>query len=163
MGVPAGSLLSRLPSGVITRMAFVCPFGTFNLEAGNGHSQNYSDACRECPEKALCVGGANTPECLPGTYSIGSGQGLTNFPFPSRHFSNVIPDPPSTNKVSDLSFFFESSVSDCDNSVSGLYRTEVFGPKRTFQSTRKRQVNPVHFGSGHPLDLSYHNMVCKRE
>jgi len=78
--VPAGWLLSRLPSGVITRNAFVCPFGTFNLEAGNGHSQNYSDACRECPEKALCVGGAHTPECLPGTYSIGSGQGLTTVP-----------------------------------------------------------------------------------
>jgi hypothetical protein len=24
--------------------------GTFNLQAGNGLSQNYSDKCRECPE-----------------------------------------------------------------------------------------------------------------
>ena len=38
--------------------------------------------CRECPDKALCIGGAKSPECLPGTYSIGSGQGLTiGFPF----------------------------------------------------------------------------------
>jgi hypothetical protein len=62
--VPAGSLLSRLPSGVLTRNTFVCPFGTFNLDAGVGLSQNYNDACRNCPEKALCVGGANAPECL---------------------------------------------------------------------------------------------------
>ena len=76
--VPAGSLLSRDPSsGVLTRNSFVCPFGTFNLVAGNGHSLNYSAVCQECPEMALCVGGANAPECLPGTYSIGSGQGLT--------------------------------------------------------------------------------------
>ena len=74
--VPAGSLLSRLPSGVLTRNPFVCPFGTFKLEGGNGHhSQNYTDGCAECPERAQCVGGANMPECLPGTYSIGSGQG----------------------------------------------------------------------------------------
>jgi hypothetical protein len=48
--VPAGSLLSRLPSGVLTRNAFVCPYGTFRLEPGNGSSQNYTDVCRECPE-----------------------------------------------------------------------------------------------------------------
>ena len=80
VSVPAGSKLSRLPSGEITRNAFVCPFGTFSLEAGNGNSSDYSDTCRECPEKALCVGGANAPECLPGTYSIGSGQGITLVP-----------------------------------------------------------------------------------
>ena len=82
--VPAGSLLSRLPSGVLTRNTFVCPFGTFNLEAGDGLSQNYSNVCRECPEKALCVGGSNAPECLVGTYSIGSGQGLTIVPCSSH-------------------------------------------------------------------------------
>ena len=32
--VPAGSLLARLSSGVLTRNTFVCPFGTFRLEAG---------------------------------------------------------------------------------------------------------------------------------
>jgi len=74
---------SRLPSGVLTRNTFVCPFGTFSLEAGNGLSQNYSDTCRDCPEKALCVGGARAPECLPGTYSIGSLQGITIHPLSS--------------------------------------------------------------------------------
>jgi hypothetical protein len=74
--VPAGWDLAQLPSG-LTRNAFVCPFGTFNLVPGTGHAQNYSSVCRECPEKAQCIGGANMPECLPGTYSIGSGLGLT--------------------------------------------------------------------------------------
>ena len=51
MEVPAGSLLARLPSGVITRNTFVCPFSTFNLEAGNGLSENYTDTCRVGPDQ----------------------------------------------------------------------------------------------------------------
>jgi hypothetical protein len=48
------------------------PFGTFNLEVGNGHSANYSDTCRTCPEKALCVSGR-------GLHSLTSKLNLRTF------------------------------------------------------------------------------------
>ena len=73
--VSAGSMLNRLPSGVLDRYAFVCPYGTFNLNAGAGNSSSYTGTCQKCPAKALCVGGANAPQCERGTYSIDSGQG----------------------------------------------------------------------------------------
>jgi hypothetical protein len=63
VSVPAGSKLSRLPSGEITRNAFVCPFGTFSLEAGNGHSNDYSDTCQECPEVSPSEGVPATSSC----------------------------------------------------------------------------------------------------
>jgi hypothetical protein len=46
---------------------------------------------------ALCVGGANAPECAAGTYSIGSGQGLTTAKLPNIHVSMVPVDPISTS------------------------------------------------------------------
>ena len=82
--VSAGSMLNRLPSGVLDRYAFVCPYGTFSLNAGAGNSSSYSGTCQKCPAKALCVGGANAPQCERGTYSIGSGQGLASFPLPAQ-------------------------------------------------------------------------------